>query len=1104
VEFDALSEGTHFFEVFAVDAAGNAESPAADWSWRVDLTPPQTTITAAPADPSALTSAEFTFEASEAATFECSLNGASWVACTSPKSYSGLGLGEHTFMVRANDMAGWREVSPPTYQWTVEGVPPAPTGVAASPGDGEVLVQWNAVPAATGYRVYRSTDATDYTLVADTAASQYRDSAVANSTTYYYTIGAYNAAGESQLSSIVSTTPGAFSYPPGLIEIAVAYQDDAGFVRVAWSAATAATDYQVFRSAYGQGAYVLAGTVSASAGPSNECVEDEHGAMVCYDVYYFFDLTVSTLSNWEYRIHGVNSFGAGPYSQVVTYTAPPAPPANLTATPGNGQVTLAWDAAPGATDYIVRFSALPHEYDEYYDWVTATSATSFVHTGLANGYAHFYSVIARRGGDEGPPAYAYATPFDPGGAPPGAVTGLSVLAEGYRHITLAWDAIAGATQYHVFVSDTSGAPYELAGVTDLPSYTHVGMNIGDTEYFVVSAATVHGVGPTSAEVAAAASYSETSFCQVDPFPRTVERRTIDNELQAMLGVPEKMNTPVGIAHHPGRDELFVTNPWTGSILVYSGNASGEAAPLRVIHDPDSFIPVMPAGIAIDTVNDEIYVASRLGRVAVYPVEASGTLSPVRTISTGSFPGDVAVDPIAGELYVTELLQKRVYVYSIGSTTPTSSIRQISLAFMPLGIAAAPGGNVLVVTGMDGGETFIAVYSRTAVGTEPPLWVREVDEGVIWSGVVHRPAENAIYVSEFDGFVEAPTSRVAVYSLAATGGAPPIRTILNPTPGFPLYSSVAYDSLRDELIVGNGVGAAIHRYPALGNGAVAITRSLYWRASGMQRPISLAYEEAANRYWVLDLGRNAVLAYDAAATGQTSPVAVIEGPNTGLSLSSKDNSAAAQGIGVELISATEVAVFSTDQSIRVYQTSANGDAAPSRHIAGPATEIEGPGSTDEGERMTVNRNTGEVFVNNSDTGRVVVFSAGANGNVAPARTIALYRDIAGSEVFHASAIGFDHDANRLVVAGDGFVAFFDPASAGPTEPLRDFRTDEWSPLSIVIEPENQLVLLGLQAGVVAYPRYAIGRSPAIEHYRTSSGGSGLIDAAFIGYRPTPCP
>ena len=90
-----------------------------------DTTPPQTVITAGPSGPTASTDASFSFDSNEpGSTFECKLESdPGYTACTSPKSYTSLGHGGHTFSVRATDQAGNLNPSPATRTWTVDTVP---------------------------------------------------------------------------------------------------------------------------------------------------------------------------------------------------------------------------------------------------------------------------------------------------------------------------------------------------------------------------------------------------------------------------------------------------------------------------------------------------------------------------------------------------------------------------------------------------------------------------------------------------------------------------------------------------------------------------------------------------------------------------------------------------------------------------------------------------------------------------------------------------------------------------------------------------------------------------------------------------------------------
>jgi hypothetical protein len=88
---------------------------------------PDTKITAGPSGPVASRTATFRFKASLAgSTFQCKLDGASWSACTSPKTYKNLKQGEHAFRVRARKN-GVFDKSPAVRQFEVDTIKPETT-----------------------------------------------------------------------------------------------------------------------------------------------------------------------------------------------------------------------------------------------------------------------------------------------------------------------------------------------------------------------------------------------------------------------------------------------------------------------------------------------------------------------------------------------------------------------------------------------------------------------------------------------------------------------------------------------------------------------------------------------------------------------------------------------------------------------------------------------------------------------------------------------------------------------------------------------------------------------------------------------------------------
>jgi fibronectin type 3 domain-containing protein len=91
---------------------------------------------------------------------------------------------------------------------TTPAPPAAPTGqIAVAVNSSKINLSWAAVAKATGYRVYRSSDAGNpFTLVYDGAALSYADTGLNANTAYTYRITAYNSIGESPSASVQTAT----------------------------------------------------------------------------------------------------------------------------------------------------------------------------------------------------------------------------------------------------------------------------------------------------------------------------------------------------------------------------------------------------------------------------------------------------------------------------------------------------------------------------------------------------------------------------------------------------------------------------------------------------------------------------------------------------------------------------------------------------------------------------------------------------------------------------------------------------------------------------------------------------------------------------------
>lgn len=94
---------------------------------------PNTFIDSGPSGTVASTTATFGFSAScTPVTYQCKLDGGAYASCTTPKTYTGLSQGSHTFSVRAAN-GGLVDLSPATRTWTVDTVVPNTTITSSPP-----------------------------------------------------------------------------------------------------------------------------------------------------------------------------------------------------------------------------------------------------------------------------------------------------------------------------------------------------------------------------------------------------------------------------------------------------------------------------------------------------------------------------------------------------------------------------------------------------------------------------------------------------------------------------------------------------------------------------------------------------------------------------------------------------------------------------------------------------------------------------------------------------------------------------------------------------------------------------------------------------------
>ncbi len=131
-DFIGLNEGEH---TLRVRASSNDIDPstAVERTVTVDTTAPAAPgVGGKPALRTKQTSANFAFSGEAQASFECKLGSGDWGPCSSPKTYSSLGDGSHTFQTRQTDEAA-NTSDAQSYTWTVDTTAPAAPRITAEP-----------------------------------------------------------------------------------------------------------------------------------------------------------------------------------------------------------------------------------------------------------------------------------------------------------------------------------------------------------------------------------------------------------------------------------------------------------------------------------------------------------------------------------------------------------------------------------------------------------------------------------------------------------------------------------------------------------------------------------------------------------------------------------------------------------------------------------------------------------------------------------------------------------------------------------------------------------------------------------------------------------
>ena len=386
---------------------------------------------------------------------------------------SGLtGLTSYTFHVRAVNTQGSGAPSTEIDAIAYDGPTPEPGppgGLRVIPGDRQVTLNWEA-PSRTGtssitrYEYQYSTTSgifgNTWTKVPNGASAlEITIPNLIGATSYTFRVRAVNAQGGGHFTSVSATPYDGPTPEPGVpTNLAVTSGDHQ--VTLNWNApstvgASAITSYE-YQYSTTSGIFGNTWTPVSGDGSTRQ-------------------VTVSSLlgaTSYTFRVRAVNTQGTGTASEeieAIAYdgaTPEPGVPPTLTATPGDRQVTLGWEASSlGAsviTHYEYQYSTTSSSFGSTWTRVSGDgSARQVTVSNLTGGTNYFFRVRAVNAQGAGMPSTEIeAIAYDGPTPEPGAPGNLRAI-PGDRQVTLNWEAPSrignsAITSYEYQYKTTSG------------------------------------------------------------------------------------------------------------------------------------------------------------------------------------------------------------------------------------------------------------------------------------------------------------------------------------------------------------------------------------------------------------------------------------------------------------------------------------------------------------------------------------------------------------------------------------------------------------------------------------------------------------------------
>ena len=320
-----------------------------------------------------------------------------------------------------------------------------------------ISIDWNIVPGASGYHIYRRrSDGDEYIYIGSSQGTGYFDNDLPSNRTYHYKVSAFSSNNTSLQSEPMSATT--LLRTPANLTLG---EVSAGAISFSWEEVEHASFYRIHRSESENGEYHR---IATNVQLTN----------------YTDDMLLRPNTRYFYRITAHNDNNESNFSLISAMTMLRTP-GNLTADEiTSSEITISWDEVAGASGYRVYRSE--SEFGEYIHIGAVSASAVYKDNDVSPNTRYFYRVSALSHNNTSAQSSSVSamtllkTP-----------TNLMVFAVNAREIYISWDRVEDAEFYRVYRSESIDGDYIFVGGMDVEWFAQIELEPETTYYYKVSA-----------------------------------------------------------------------------------------------------------------------------------------------------------------------------------------------------------------------------------------------------------------------------------------------------------------------------------------------------------------------------------------------------------------------------------------------------------------------------------------------------------------------------------------------------------------------------------------------------------------------------------------